>query len=88
VDYTWSLDIIHLKLGVNYTVPQTISFEAPETLQIHQDKVEEIFNRLVDCSRDRLAKGLPNVGIASGLGILDICIILRNSIARPQLGHT
>ncbi len=30
-----SIDIIHLRDGVNYTVPQTLSFEASETLQIN-----------------------------------------------------
>lgn len=49
---------------------------------------DEIFNGLDDCSTDRLANGFPKVAIASGLGIVDSCIILCNSITRLQLGQT
>ncbi|HEY7107858.1 MAG TPA: hypothetical protein VH415_00370 [Nitrososphaeraceae archaeon] len=48
----------------------------------------ETFNGLDDCSTDRLVNGFPKVTIVSGLGILDSCITLCNSITRRQLGQT
>lgn len=49
---------------------------------------EEIFSGLVDCFTERLVNGFPRVGIVSGLGIFDSCIVLCNSITRLQLGQT
>ncbi len=38
---------IHLREGVNYTVPQTISFEASETLQIKIRVRESLIDWLI-----------------------------------------
>lgn len=42
-----SIDIIHLRDGVNYIVPQTISFEASERLQIKIRGRESLIDWLI-----------------------------------------
>lgn len=48
----------------------------------------EIYSGLDDRSSDRLVKGLPVNVRAFGLRIFEMCLMLRDSIIKPQLGHT